>query len=368
MAKNIVILSDGTGNGAAKANKTNVWRLFQTLQKDLPDKQVVFYDDGVGADFNPRVAAIGGIFGFGLRKNVMQMYEFLCLNYEPGDNIYLFGFSRGAFTVRLLSGLIARRGIFDGTDRKNADHLSSWINDEYRQFRKIYDKAYLSKVITPIWHSAKSLVIRKEPLPDRLRRAPEDVSIKFLGVWDTVDAYGLPVDELADICNKFIFQMRFDDQDVSKVVQNASQALSIDDERLTFHPLVWNEPSPQDKQAQEISKAEAGISQPRFPKINQVWFAGVHTDCGGGYHEPELALVSLNWMLNEAKAASNGSGGLQFLPEPIARYKEQANPHGKIHNSRAALAALYRYKPRYIDELCNDGIVKTERIASITVF
>jgi len=111
MAKNIVLLSDGTGNSAAKLLKTNVWRVYESLDLTDPDAQVACYDDGVGTSSFTPLALLGGALGVGLRRNVLRLYRFLCEHYDPGDRIYLFGFSRGAFTVRVLLGLICDQGI-----------------------------------------------------------------------------------------------------------------------------------------------------------------------------------------------------------------------------------------------------------------
>lgn len=110
MPKNIVLLSDGTGNSSAKAQKTNVWRMFEALDQ-TNDAQIAFYDDGVGSSTNKYLALAGGAFGWGLKRNVIDIYKFLCRNYEPGDQISGFGFSRGAFTIRTVVGLIDSEGV-----------------------------------------------------------------------------------------------------------------------------------------------------------------------------------------------------------------------------------------------------------------
>src|SRR6202012_1090993 len=107
MAKNIVLLSDGTGNSSAKLFKTNVWRLFQALDLRNAAKQVAFYDDGVGTSSFKWWAAFTGIFGIGLKRNVLDIYCFCCRNFNEGDKIFGFGFSRGSFTIRVVAGLIA---------------------------------------------------------------------------------------------------------------------------------------------------------------------------------------------------------------------------------------------------------------------
>ncbi len=109
--KRIVLLSDGTGNSSAKLFKTNVWRLYQSLDMDTDSngvRQIACYNDGVGTSAFKPLALLGGAFGWGLKRNVLHLYDFLCQQWEPGDQIYIFGFSRGAFTGRVLAGLIAR--------------------------------------------------------------------------------------------------------------------------------------------------------------------------------------------------------------------------------------------------------------------
>ena len=111
--KNIILLSDGTGNAASRVWKSNVWRVFESL--DLrSDNQVAFYDDGVGTSSFRPLAILGGAFGWGLKRNVLDIYKFLCVNYQPGDKIYGFGFSRGAFTMRVVIGLILHQGLVTG--------------------------------------------------------------------------------------------------------------------------------------------------------------------------------------------------------------------------------------------------------------
>src|SRR3981081_475946 len=111
MSKNIVLLSDGTGNSSSKLFKTNVWRMFGTLDLSDPSQQVAYYDNGVGTSSFKLFAVLGGVFGFGLKRNVIDIYSFCCRNYQPGDRLSCFGFSRGAFTIRIVAGMIARQGL-----------------------------------------------------------------------------------------------------------------------------------------------------------------------------------------------------------------------------------------------------------------
>src|SRR5450432_562871 len=141
MPKNIVLLSDGTGNSAASVLKTNVWRLFQVLDVSDPESQIAFYDDGVGTSSFKLFAILGGIFGFGLKRNVIAIYSFCCRNYRPGDRIYCFGFSRGSFTIRVVAGLIASQGLVQYQD--NEGDLGRFAADAYRRYRRRYNGGIL---------------------------------------------------------------------------------------------------------------------------------------------------------------------------------------------------------------------------------
>ena len=325
-SKNIVVLSDGTGNGAAKAQKTNVWRLYRAL--DLHDPgQIAFYDDGVGSRDGWFSKVLGGAFGFGLKHNVLEMYKFLCRNYRPAgddreaDRIYLFGFSRGAFTVRVLASFIQMAGLIDarGLGKGELDRLA---RANYSHYRRQYQGGWLYRILVGIFF--RKLDCRKDYIPD----------IEFLGVWDTVDAYALPMDELAMIWHKLVYPIRFTNFDLSGCVKKARHAISLDDERHTFHPLLWNEPDPP------------------TADLEQVWFAGVHTNVGGGYPDDSLALVTLDWMMGECESNNQSpSQGLVFIGVLRQQYHDQSDWNGPIYNSRSGLAVFFRYRPRHIEHL-----------------
>lgn len=279
MPKNIVLLSDGTGNGAAKQHKTNVWRLYQAL--DLRhDDQIAFYDDGVGSQEFLPVKLVCGAFGWGLKRNVVRLYKTLCRTYSDGDRIYLFGFSRGAFTVRMLAGLITSRGLY--TDFKDERDLHTRARQQFEKYRLGYGRGLLTR-------SVRRRQARGAPT------CPPGPKIEFIGVWDTVEAYGFPVEEMALVWDQVVLPLRFENQDLPKNVRRACQALSVDEERQTFRPVLWDE------------KKKARRKQ----VIEQAWFAGVHSDVGGGYPRNNLALVSLDWMISNAQAVR--------APEGLAR-------------------------------------------------
>lgn len=337
--KKIVLLSDGTGNGAAKRNRTNVWRLYRALDVHRDD-QIAFYDDGVGSQEFLPFKLLGGAFGWGLKRNVLQLYTFLCRNYQPQDRIYLFGFSRGAFTVRLLAGLIDHCGLVVGCD--DEIQLNARARKNFAAYRDRYHHGWLRRLFRPLTRRIGALFGGGVYCEQASVLTPD---IEFIGVWDTVDAYGLPIDELAVLWDLLIYPMRFADQQLSPKVKRACHALSVDDERLTFHPVLW------DEKHEERLVRENKVAPGR---IEQVWFPGVHSDVGGGYPMNDLSLVPLDWMMSRVEADSNGGQGLHFIKDLRDQFLRHSNWHGKQHDSRSGLAAYYRYKPRSIARLCND--------------
>ena len=340
--KNIVLLSDGTGNGAAKRHKTNVWRLYQALDLSDPNKQVAFYDDGVGTQQFLPFKLLSGVFGLGLQRNVLELYMALCRTFEEGDKIYLFGFSRGAFTVRMLAGLIACRGLL----AKDEDDPRSAARKQFIAYRSRYKRGYVHR----LWR-----VVRRWSDQRNLKECAAPPDIEFIGAWDTVDAYGFPVHELVCLWDLFVWPLRFVDQKLSTKVQRACHALSIDEERASFRPVLWDENEPKTggkKGESDCIGNHDGGSGDGHTQIEQVWFAGVHADVGGGYPRKKLALVTLDWMISKVEAKLGQAGGLRFISTVREDYKLRANCHETQHDSRSGLRAYYRYKPRHIARLC----------------
>ncbi|MCL4280413.1 MAG: DUF2235 domain-containing protein, partial [Ignavibacteriaceae bacterium] len=244
MPKNIIVLSDGTGQEGGEGNNTNVYKLFNLLE-DRTDNQITFYDRGLGTGFRK---ITGNISGMGISQNIYECYQFIFDNYKAQDNIFLFGFSRGATTVRSLSAFIHLFGILP----KSRPEL---IKKAYKIY-KIEDS-----------------VERKKTADDFVAKHHNQwTKIKFLGVWDTVDALGLPIKSLSTLVDWFpFFRHKYHNLTLSESVEHARQALAIDDERLTFHPKIWDK---------EIKS---------YQTMKQVWFSGMHTDVGGGYKEQDLS-------------------------------------------------------------------------------
>ena len=345
MPKNIVICSDGTGNSAIKDRGTNVFKLYEAVDLSRGD-QIAFYDDGVGAESFKPLQILGGAFGWGLSANVRQLYTALARVYDPGDRIFLFGFSRGAFTVRTLADFIVTCGILDRKKFRTDAALQAMVR---RAYRDVYRRNYLAKI--PGFFSKKleekeAAAFRQEWGVAHAEHAPGGIPfIEFVGVWDTVDAVGFPVDEIADFVNAVVHQFKFPDQVLSPHVRKGCHAVSVDDERHTFHPVLWDERG-EDK---------------KNPRIEQVWFAGVHANVGGGYPKQGMSLVSLDWMMAHADAA-----GLRFVASDWDFYREHRSVHDKLYNSRSGLAAYYHYKPRDIAALCAEhGVTPKVHVSAL---
>ena len=286
MGKNIVVFSDGTGQKGGVGSNTNVYKLFNMVE-DRTENQIAFYDPGLGTDWRK---ITGLINGQGISKNIMDCYKFIFENFKADDQIYLFGFSRGAATVRSLSGFIHLFGI-----------LPLSRPDIIKQAFKIYkiqDKKVRKK-------KADALILKHHTMWCK---------IKFIGVWDTVAALGLPIKWLSSLLDP-IFPHKFHSFDLSDSIEFARHALSIDEERKTFHPVIWNP-----------------IKNDVNGKMKQVWFSGVHTDVGGGYEEEELSNITLKWMIQEATAKN------LIIYEKSPAYKKlmdsRPDINGTMHNEQ----------------------------------
>lgn len=329
MKKNIILCADGTGNEGGYTPDSNVYKLYNAI--DLHDKerpQVVFYDNGVGTHSNKYLRGLGGAFGFGLETNVQDLYEFLARNYEEGDNIYLFGFSRGAATVRAFNGFLHKVGLIKGQGKGNSQ-LREQTHIAFKYYRR-------------------STASRKAKL-EKLERWETTPEVSFIGAWDTVSALGFPERKhkvgiglnaiyqvfkgLTWLFDKIIWPHKFYNYEITPNVKKACHALAIDDERTIFWPKLWKENTP-DSEATEIS---------------QVWFAGVHSNIGGGYERAEIANVCFAWMLE------NLGNELKFKHDVLAEARENSNVHGRLYNSRDGFAAFYSYQPRDIAKLCREA-------------
>jgi uncharacterized protein (DUF2235 family) len=354
MARKIILLSDGTGNSAGQVWRTNVWRTFESLDLEGSD-QVAFYDDGVGTSSFKPLAILGGVFGYGLKRNVIDIYAFVCRNYRTAedyareyvgnaaadgdftdDDIFGFGFSRGAFTIRVVTGLLLNQGLVRAETEPELQALAA---EAYRAYRR-------EKYYTVLGFEKKLRSLR-----DRLGKSSYDKTknttvkhIRFLGLWDTVAAYGLPIDEMTEGVNRWIWPLELPSRTLHKDVRRACHALAADEERQTFQPVLWDE--------KLENPSLTGLTKDE--RISQVWFAGVHSNVGGGYPDDTLAMVPLYWMMTEAEACD-----LKFKkrphadPDALVHAQSSKDKDGRLYDSRSGVGGYYRYGPRKIFDLCH---------------
>ena len=320
MTKRLVVCCDGTWNTPDQrrggvCSPTNVAKIAAGLAREDADgaPQLLHYEEGVGTRRFEQVSGV--LFGFGLSHNIRDCYRFLVDNYEPGDKLYFLGFSRGAYTARSTVGLVRNSGILR---REYRDR----IGDAYALYRSRADRAHPRGVGAEIF---------------RRMYSHEEIEVEFVGVWDTVGALGIPIDGLpVPFLDKYL---GFHDTGLSSRVRAAYQALAIDEQRGPFTPTLWRQQEHVEDQT-----------------LEQVWFAGVHSDVGGGYDDPSLAEIPLLWMVERARGH-----GLAFQPDHFrvtdaipyetdrcmgAEIKPDAL--GPIHVSRKG---FYRLLERHVREL-----------------
>jgi uncharacterized protein (DUF2235 family) len=273
--KNIVICCDGTNN-QLHGDLTNVVRLYEIALKD--EEQVAFYDPGVGTMPDPLEKSrlrkawslVKGLaFGAGLDDNVMEAYRYLMGVYEDGDRIFLFGFSRGAFCVRVLAGMLHAVGLL----HSGAENLLPYIWKAYRRIRSLPPDASEAERNAADDLEAELALLRRS----FSRRCP----IAFLGPWDTVGSVGL-----------YNWNQSFAYTFENSSVQIVRHAVSLDERRAAFRSNVF--------------KADDSLLANGRPRVMNVWFPGVHSDIGGGYPWPEssgLAMLAFQWMVREAVEA-----------------------------------------------------------------
>lgn len=297
--KRIVFCFDGTWNKLEVQNPTNVVALSEAIMPfDGNIAQVTYYDEGVGTRKGEKL--MGGVFGKGLLRNIHHAYRFLVFNYSPGDEIYIFGFSRGAYTARSFAGLIRAAGIFQRKHVRRIrfaletyrDHNLSGLARELklRDFRALYSPDVCVDTNEDEWrcNNIKDYTPGKSPL----------INIKFMGVWDTVGALGIPQHlSIASVMNR---KYQFHDTDLSEIVQSARHAVAIDERRRSFKPTLWTN-------LDDLNK-DCGFARgaPNAP-YQQHWFPGNHGSVGGGGDFRGLSDGALTWILFGALAQ-----GLQF--------------------------------------------------------
>lgn len=305
MSKNIIVCCDGTWNTPKQKDRgrlvpSNVVKISRIANHKNPKKQIVSYDTGVGTEKKWHDRWIGGATGSGISQNILEAYRFVSENFEEGDKLFLFGFSRGAYTVRSLAGLIIASGIID----KNSKDFEKELARAYELYRRCKEPNGLTNLA-----EFKSKQI--------------DSKVHFIGVWDTVGALGVPkltfFGSFSKLANwvirkgKYKYIHGFHDVKLCDEITHAYHALAIDERRGPFKPTLWE-----------------GDSR---DNTEQVWFAGVHTNIGGGYVDCGLSDHALMWMAVKAYHA-----GLDIDTQYLAK-RLDPNCHGEL---RESMSLIYR--------------------------
>jgi uncharacterized protein (DUF2235 family) len=270
VGRQIVVCCDGTWNvpdevHAGVAAPTNVAKLALCLSVGADSDQLLFYEPGVGTNADDRV--IGGGFGYGLSGNIRSCYRFLADAYEPGDDLFLFGFSRGAYTARSLAGLIRNCGLLR---REHADQVDAAFAFYRDRTSVTHPRSLASEIFRRMYSYDAS-------------------EIYFIGVWDTVGALGIPTDlpgweEISHLYRGWEQLWGFHDTQLSSHVRYAYHALAIDEQREPFRPCLWTQDP-----------------DPGAQMLEQVWFSGVHTEIGGGSRDSRLSDIAMLWLVERSQ-------------------------------------------------------------------
>jgi uncharacterized protein (DUF2235 family) len=286
MAKSIIFCADGTWDSPQETDQglaapTNVTRFYDGLLND-GTTQVAYYDDGVGTSSDKLVDLFEGVTGAGLAVKIMDGYQYIMNQHEEGDLIYLFGFSRGAYTVRCLADMIGKCGLLSKISGESNSDQKARILEAYLSYRK---------------NTFDFLSFFKK------KHSYKDVPIQMVGVWDTVGALGIPLTLFSSL-NYVLFN--FHNTILHENVRFGYQALAIDEEREKFKPALW--------------ETRQGVEQ--------VWFIGAHGDVGGGYAAHGLSDIALNWMMTKAL-----NQGIRFVNSAVASgvVKITGNPYDIQH-------------------------------------
>lgn len=308
--KRLITFSDGTWNrpGTTDRNqetKTNVEILYNCIEAVDTNgiRQMKIYDQGVGTStYDKKDQVLGGIAGYGIDKNIKDIYTFLVINYQPGDQLYFFGFSRGAYTARSLAGFVNNCGIL----KPENIHMVDYAYELYR------DRNKYSHPDSDFMTSFRNQYC-----------AEASTGIHFIGVWDTVGALGLPFPWSKKYNTE---RYKFHDVKLSRKVRYAFHALAIDEKRKQFSPTLW-----------ELSKTVK--NDPKHEQVlQQRWFAGVHSNVGGGYADHGLSDLAMQWLTENAQKAGLCIN-MDLSSDLVKGYAFKPDYSGEIRNS---LAWYYR--------------------------
>jgi uncharacterized protein (DUF2235 family) len=298
MGRRIAFCADGTWDGVS--NNTNVYRISNAIV-DIPGVQYSFYDNGVGADGTPIEKLLGGAFGAGLFQKIKDGYSKIASVYEDGDEVFLFGFSRGAYTARSLAGMIASCGL----PTKNPD--ANLVNTAFNAYRNKDQRGAILAGLGAYGMTAAKMTM--------------------VGVWDTVGSLGIPA--MFGAVSPLLYG--FLDTGLHPDILNAFHAVAIDERREEFPATLWKPP---------FSSGQI---------VEQVYFCGVHCDVGGGYADDPttgtaLSDITLSWMISKAAGL-----GLVFDAGVLAKYPSPIDKKYALDTRHESWNPLWAFpKPRDI--------------------
>ncbi len=293
--KRLIVCCDGTWQDLESSYPSNVVKIAQAIEPVASDgiPQVVFYDAGIGTEGGIIDSLMGGGFGKGIDQNIQDGYRFLCLNYSPGDEIYLFGFSRGAYTVRSLAGLMYNSGLLARSHICQASkayelyrHPAKPDNPKMEDFRQKHG-----------FNGFKT-----EKYGDPFVALRDRVPITLLACFDTVGSLGIPNQwSFLNLSAKVNAKYQFHDCKLSPIIQNALHAVAIDEPKESFAPTLMEKSQRTDEQ-----------------KLIQKWFPGNHGCVGGGTEEQRgLSDGTLQWMIDSIKNIKELGLSLEINPKII---------------------------------------------------
>ncbi|WP_196260000.1 DUF2235 domain-containing protein [Pelagibacterium limicola] len=333
--KRLAVFCDGTWNRMSAEYPSNVVLAAQSVlpRDETGIEQLTFYDEGVGTSpaLGRMEAWLAGAFGLGLLAKIAAAYRFLIFNYEPGDEIYIFGFSRGAYTARSLAGMIRKCGIVPRANGRAIRDVFDFYkrydvhpdDDTARAFRAVNSPGLVTKPSDRPWYV-------RHGMPEAEAAALNLIALSYVGVWDTVGALGIPA-HLPIVSAFTRKKYQFHDHDLSSLVRSARHAVAVDENRRSFEPSLWT----------NLARLNG---KPPSGKYRQMYFPGDHGSVGGGGDIVGLSDNALLWVLEGAEHQ-----GLAFDMEALARHRARVDPLVPLRNMTAPegpMGSLYRRAPR----------------------
>jgi uncharacterized protein (DUF2235 family) len=348
----IAVFCDGTWNSPHIPERTSVFKIYEAVESDFDKGQLTAYFAGIGTDspFDGPVKSFlntwgGGAFGWGLDSKVKLAYQFLAQAYREGDEIYLFGFSRGAFTARSVAGMIRKCGIVKDTSPDG-------INRAFELYQTKGDAGHPDA--KDVWAQRREMSPEFATSQEDLDMRADDsklVNIAYVGVFDTVGARGIPVSIFGVFATLWNQKYKFHDMKLSSLVRSARHALAVDERRVFYVPARWD----------NLDTRNAGEVGP-FRPYQQTWFVGTHSIVGGSGATQELAVIPMEWLLRGADklALKQGADMPHVAPDAevateevkaewglLKKWRKAPGGSDEVHASvKARVKARSEYRPK----------------------